>query len=426
MSSFSTAERRAALLFVQLIGELTERDGGDSEALLLASESVSSAFGVDADRDAASLNPSGARLLDILEEALAAVTEASAAKPTAEERIPLLATLRNSPKFNKYLEVVTSKGIFKGAEVGSDDYIARLQKVVNKFVSTFPAEVEAARSSAPAKLVGEAATAAADNFKNEGNDKLKASDFRGAIGAYSRAIETDSSGPNAHVYYANRAAARQHLGDFAGAAEDSRNSIRANPKYVKSYTRLAQACMSLKQWSDAIDACEKALEIDETNATASAFLAKAQRMQAAAPAEGQSPSASTPAPAAAAGGMPDLSGLLGAMGGGGGGGGGGMPDLGAMMNNPMMQNMMQNMMSNPEMMQNMMSSVGKMMGGAGGAGGAGGMPDLSAMMNDPNIRQMAEQVRGSMGATPNAGAAGASDDVEIENADEADEAEEVN
>lgn len=71
---------------------------------------------------------------------------------------------------------------------GSDDYIARLEKVVNKFVSTFPAEVEAAKSSAPAgeKLVGEAATAAADNFKNEGNDKLKARDFRGAIGAYSR------------------------------------------------------------------------------------------------------------------------------------------------------------------------------------------------------------------------------------------------
>lgn len=225
------------------------------------------------------------------------------------------------------------------------------------------------------------------------------------------------------MYYANRAAARQHLGDFAGAAEDSRNSIRSNPKYVKSYTRLAQACMSLKQWSDAIDACEKALEIDETNATASAFLAKAQRMQAAAPAEGSS-SVGTPAPAPAAGGMPDLSGLLGAMG-GGAGGAGGMPDLGAMMNNPMMQNMMQSMMSNPEMMQNMMSSVGKMMGGGGGAGGAGGMPDLSAMMNDPNIRQMAEQVRGSMGAAaPNAGASGGSDDVEIENADDA--AEEVN
>lgn len=119
-SSFSAAERRAALLFVQLLGELTERDGGDSEALLLASESVSSAFDVDADRDAASLNPTGARLLDILEDSLASVTEASAtAKPTAEERIPLLATLRNSPKFNKYLEVVTSKGIFKGAEVGA-------------------------------------------------------------------------------------------------------------------------------------------------------------------------------------------------------------------------------------------------------------------------------------------------------------------
>ena len=53
--------------------------------------------------------------------------------------------------------------------------------------------------------------------------------------------------------------------------------------------------------------------------------------------------------------MPDLSGLMGAL------GGGQMPDLGAMMQNPMMQNAMKSMMENPEMMKNMMSAVGGMM-----------------------------------------------------------------
>lgn len=53
------------------------------------------------------------------------------------------------------------------------------------------------------------------------------------------------------------------------------------------------------------------------------------------------------------GGMPDLASMMGAMGGGGGGGGGGMPgfpagmDMGAMMNNPMIQNMM----NNPQFLQ---------------------------------------------------------------------------
>lgn len=58
--------------------------------------------------------------------------------------------------------------------------------------------------------------------------------------------------------------------------------------------------------------------------------------------------------------------LLGGMGGQGGQG----PDLGALLNNPMMQQMAQNMMQDPNMMQNMMNMMGGM-----GAGGMGGMPD---------------------------------------------------
>jgi small glutamine-rich tetratricopeptide repeat-containing protein alpha len=48
-----------------------------------------------------------------------------------------------------------------------------------------------------------------------------------------------------------------------------------------------------------------------------------------------------------AGGMPDLSSLLG----GAGGAGGGMPELSSILNNPAMMNMATQMMQNPEMMR---------------------------------------------------------------------------
>lgn len=81
-----------------------------------------------------------------------------------------------------------------------------------------------------------------------------------------------------------------------------------------------------------------------------------------------------------------------------------MPDLGSIMQNPMMRQMAQNLMSNPEMMSNIMNNpqlrnMASRFGGggaapaggetgSGGGGGGGGMPDLSAMMNDPNIAEM--------------------------------------
>lgn len=63
------------------------------------------------------------------------------------------------------------------------------------------------------------------------------------------------------------------------------------------------------------------------------------------------------------------------------------PDLGSLMQNPMMRQMAQSLMSNPDMMNNLMGSLGGA-GRGGGGGGGGGMPDLSAMMNDPNIAEM--------------------------------------
>lgn len=90
-----------------------------------------------------------------------------------------------------------------------------------------------------------------------------------------------------------------------------------------------------------------------------------------------------------AGGMPDLGSLASMFGGGGAGGGagGGMPDLSAIMSNPMFANMAQNLMSNPDMMNNLMSNP-RLRDMASQFGGGGGMPDLNSLMSDPNIADM--------------------------------------
>lgn len=66
---------------------------------------------------------------------------------------------------------------------------------------------------------------------------------------------------------------------------------------------------------------------------------------------------------------------------------GGM-DLGALMNNPQVQQMMQN----PQMMD----MARQMMAGQGGQGGAGGM-DLGALMQNPQIQQMMQGMMGGHG-----------------------------
>ena len=285
-SQFSFKERSVAALFVQFLEERAEQHPQQSMELMVAADAVNTAFGIG-QADVAQLTTGGVALMDMLDipdapRAPAAVPTASAdaaaaatdAPPTLEEQVPELAILQKSPKFRKYLEVVTSKGIFKGAAEGSAEHVARLQKVVSKFVAAYPAELEAAHQD-PAAL-----TAAADEFKNAGNALLKQKDFPGAIGSYTQAIQTDPTGPNAHIYYCNRAAARQYQRDFAGAADDSRSAIGINPKYVKSYTRLAQACISLRQWDEAISACQSALEIDSANAAAVGFLKQAENGKA--------------------------------------------------------------------------------------------------------------------------------------------------
>lgn len=69
---------------------------------------------------------------------------------------------------------------------GSEQHTARLKKVVEKFVSKYPTELENAGTASKPQLSAAEATEAADKFKAEGNEKLKAKDFRAAVASYTK------------------------------------------------------------------------------------------------------------------------------------------------------------------------------------------------------------------------------------------------
>jgi hypothetical protein len=83
--------------------------------------------------------------------------------------------------------------------------------------------------------------------------------------------------------------------------------------------------------------------------------------------------------------------------GGNAAGAAGAMDLGALMNNPQMQQMMQN----PQMME----MARQMMAGQGGQGGAGGM-DMGAVMQNPQVQQMIQQMMAGQGGGARGGAGG--------------------
>ena len=126
-----------------------------------------------------------------------------------------------------------------------------------------------------AKVPGPASSAhesAAEGFKDEGNDYLKAQKYTEAIESYRKAIDAVwPKGKNLHVYYSNRAAARMKrgkTGDNDEAIKDAQLSVKADPTYCKGYNRLGSALEYANRNSEAVIAYKKCLEHEPENATA--------------------------------------------------------------------------------------------------------------------------------------------------------------
>jgi small glutamine-rich tetratricopeptide repeat-containing protein alpha len=280
-----------------------------------------------------------------------------------------LEAAKGDPKYATFCDAVIKRGYFEGAPEGSMEWYQRsarlLQKYRQKVQGSGPSKAELEQKAEEAKLRGNAA--------------ISAKDFDGAIAAYTEALTLSSDGPNSHVYYSNRAAAYCYQSKYQESVNDCLSSVTLAPDYVKAYSRLGLSYFFLEQYAEAVDAYEKAAELEPDNKATQDSLRQARSKL-----KKVKSSTSSSQPLTAASGE-DIPGLP-----GGAAGLGGMMDnpamkraldqmggpsaLAGMMKDPNMMAMAQQMMKDPAMMQQAMS----MFGGAGG-GGDGGMPDMSAL-----------------------------------------------
>ena len=256
----------------------------------------------------------------------------------------------------------------------------------------------------------------AEEFKSQGNKAMQQKDYPKAIDLYTKAINLSPTNP---IYLSNRAAAYSASNRHAEACADAELATGADPKYTKAWSRLGLARFVLGDAKGSMEAYQKGIEYEGNGGseamkkgykTAKEKVDQEEKEGGGDDIERAASPRGAGGASAGGGGMPDLAGLASMLGGGGGGGGGGaMPDLGALMNNPMFASMAQNMMSNPEALQGMLNRrmirypenakycLGLMNNprlremaqnfGGGGGGQGGGMPDISALMSDPSLRE---------------------------------------
>ncbi|AGO10073.1 AaceriAAR083Cp [[Ashbya] aceris (nom. inval.)] len=90
--------------------------------------------------------------------------------------------------------------------------------------------------------------ATALDYKNEGNEWVKAKDYARAVEAYTRAIEADDT---QSIFYSNRALANLKLDRFQSALDDSARAIELDAGNVKAYHRRGLAHCGLLEWGPA-------------------------------------------------------------------------------------------------------------------------------------------------------------------------------
>uniref|UniRef100_A0A0A9X6M6 Tetratricopeptide repeat protein 1 n=1 Tax=Lygus hesperus TaxID=30085 RepID=A0A0A9X6M6_LYGHE len=107
-------------------------------------------------------------------------------------------------------------------------------------------------------------------LKNQGNNLFKNGSFLESIDEYTLALRTCPLSFNKlrAVLYANRAAAKVHLGRKVLAIEDCTKAIELDETYIKAYIRRATLYEETEKFDEALGDYNKVLEFDRTNADA--------------------------------------------------------------------------------------------------------------------------------------------------------------
>lgn len=98
--------------------------------------------------------------------------------------------------------------------------------------------------------------------KDKGNDFYKKGQYPEALKAYTEAIKRN---PDNNTAYSNRAATYMKLCEFHLALKDCDECIKIAPTFVKGHVRKGGALEAMKQFTKAMDAYQKAMEIDPNN-----------------------------------------------------------------------------------------------------------------------------------------------------------------
>ncbi len=98
---------------------------------------------------------------------------------------------------------------------------------------------------------------------SEGNAFFKNKQYAQAIEKYTEAINIDA---NNHTYWSNRSACHAGLENWEESANDARQTILVNKKFIKGYFRLSTALKNINDLDGAREALQRGLAIEPMNA----------------------------------------------------------------------------------------------------------------------------------------------------------------
>nr|XP_019598422.1 PREDICTED: tetratricopeptide repeat protein 4 isoform X2 [Rhinolophus sinicus] len=103
----------------------------------------------------------------------------------------------------------------------------------------------------------------AKTYKDEGNAYFKEKDYKKAVISYTEGLKKKCADPDLNaVLYTNRAAAQYYLGNFRSALNDATAARKLKPCHLKAIIRGALCHLELKNFAEAVNWCDKGLQID--------------------------------------------------------------------------------------------------------------------------------------------------------------------